>query len=120
MKKWHFCDKCDYKGKTPSAVRKHKLAIHTIRKPVKCELCSKEFPSEQHLQAHTNRVHLKTLKKIKCEQCDHSTTSKQSLKIHVDSVHLGLRPYKCEVCGTSFTQPSHLRTHKKMMHKSSE
>ena len=115
VKKWHNCDKCDYKAKTPRSLEIHQVS-HMTTTAFNCELCPKAFKTNKNLNHHTRRVHLKDLKKTKCEQCDYSTTSNTTLRVHVDAVHLGLRPYKCDVCGSSFTQLTHLRTHKNRIH----
>lgn len=50
-----------------------------------CELCNKEFKTNQSLKVHIQAIHEGI--KYNCEFCPHSATTKSNLKVHVQKKH---------------------------------
>ena len=99
----------------------------------KCEICDKEFKSNNGLRYHFNSTH-KTfhlqsqltahvkifhgnkMKCLKCDSCGKSFSQAQSLKNHINSVHNGQKDHKCDSCGKEFSQGGHLKRHIDAVH----
>lgn len=102
-------------------------------KTIQCEVCSKQFPSQQSLIAHrvchrdsnllctvcgnkyksnaTLLAHISTHKEktFACEQCPITFKTRKSLRYH-RLVHAGLKPYKCDFCERTFRCSTHLKS----------
>ena len=77
-------------------------------KQYRCDVCSKEFPRRDSLQAHV-RTHTKP---FTCAKCGRSFARPDSLVAHARN-HSGNndRPYKCVECGKGFGVAQALQTH---------
>ena len=55
------CNTCDFKASSLSEKRRHDYHTHRAEKTYRCSLCpgSKEFKSNQNLNIHTNKKHLR-------------------------------------------------------------
>ena len=90
------------------------------RKEHKCEICEKEFSTEQKLKRHFLGVHDQNVKVYSCNICTKSFSKAQTLKQHIHSVHSGHKDYKCESCGKSFAEAKTLKRHVHTLHKCNE
>jgi len=87
-------------------------------KPIICQFCNKEFPSEKklsrHLQYHT------AVTSWKCETCKVAFRNKFHLTQHI-RVHTGEKPFHCSICTKAFSQRAglvaHLQYHKGVLHE---
>ena len=50
-----------------------------------CEICNKEFKTNQSLKVHTQAIHEGV--RFNCEFCPHSATTKSNLKVHTQKKH---------------------------------
>ena len=108
----------------------------------KCEVCNKDFTRKDHLEQHSNAIHLGVkypcdkcdyeattpgiLKihmrskhdgiKVPCSQCDHKAFNLSSLNKHMKQVHLGLKPYQCDHRDFKAAINSNLKLHVKRCH----
>ena len=83
-----------------------------------CEICTREFPSNNLLQRHHMKVHEGTGSYV-CPQCDKSFLGRAALKAHEESIHQdkGL-PCLVEGCeGKSFGTKRALKSHEKRFHQ---
>jgi KRAB domain-containing zinc finger protein len=69
---------------TPSALKKHKQAVHDKIRMYKCSLCEHSTGQKENLKRHMDAVHY-NLKKYKCDQCEFSANHKFSLNKHKDN-----------------------------------
>lgn len=79
-------------------LRLHRTSIHTGQS-IKCEVCSKIFPSDRSLYSHKLR-HLNE-NKYHCTYCERKFNNSNSLKRHLD-IHSGIRQFSCEHCTSKF------------------
>ena len=94
----------------------HISKIHkgTARKTKKCDICSKESNSKQHLETHI-AIHDESKKKITCDKCDKTFACSSFLKYHMESKHEN-DLYQCNQCDRTFNHLQTLRQHVKRAH----
>ena len=77
-----------------------------------CPKCpGKFFNSENHLNEHTRRVHVRN---YTCDICGYAVSQKSRLQQHMLTTHLSNdeKPFKCDVCGKGFGRSRSLAEHK--------
>lgn len=103
----YSCDSCSSRFKTTQQLQVHR---RTHADPnVKCTECDFMFPSDNSMQIHRLRIHLKK-KTFDCDICDKSFLNYSTLSTHMRT-HTGEKPYKCSVCGKLFSDRSNFRKH---------
>ena len=105
--KYFECNVCTKTFSFESHLDRH-LAVHTSERPFKCKICKKRFAAKSNLEIHF-RVHTGE-RPFKCKICKKRFAQMPHLKSHV-RVHTGERPFKCQVCDQSFTQSSSRKSH---------
>ena len=65
--------------------------------PLKCEICDKEFKSNNGLKRHFNIVH-KLMKELQCNICQKVFKTQSELTKHVKNSHENHKPHKCDSC----------------------
>ena len=112
--------------------RKHMRLSHL--QSALCEICSKSFQSQTHLERHVQLFHLRTKmetckicgkvitsemarhmllheeKKFKCPECPKTFRHTANLNVHL-KYHLKVRPFPCEVCGQGFSRKQNYQRH---------
>ena len=98
--------------------------------PLKCEICDKEYRSNNGLKYHFNLVHM-LMKKHECNICQkvfklqsqltsHVKTVHEKKKYiiykHINSVHNGQKGHKCDSCGKTLSSASYLKIHNNSVH----
>jgi KRAB domain-containing zinc finger protein len=73
-----------------------------------CDQCPKLFLTENELDHHRRRIHVK--KKFPCLECDNSFSWKGDLNRHIKGFHKNLRPYACDICGQKFKKKTTSQT----------
>ncbi|KAL7407552.1 hypothetical protein ABVT39_010014 [Epinephelus coioides] len=88
------------------------INLNTGKKPLKCDICGKDFECKSKLQRHLNS-HTGE-KPFSCETCEKRFSEKSVLKKHC-RIHTDEKPHTCNVCGRAFRHNSvllvHMRTH---------
>ena len=76
------CDICDKEFQTNNVLKKHLNGIHARMDEIhKCVICNKSFNTELAVTLH-NKTHERT-KNNKCDLCDKFYSNASNLKIHV-------------------------------------
>ncbi|XP_076174965.1 uncharacterized protein LOC143150513 isoform X2 [Ptiloglossa arizonensis] len=108
--KTFVCLHCDNVYPQKSYLVAHKRIAHGIhtREPKKfqCNVCSRNFATEDNLRSHTS-LHTQS---FLCSHCGKELANKYSLQLHTRK-HTGERPYKCKVCPKTFAASVALRVH---------
>ncbi|KAJ8943265.1 hypothetical protein NQ318_017283 [Aromia moschata] len=102
-KKSYACPKCD-KG----TLNSH-MAIHTNKRPYKCENCPKSFAIKSDLTMH-KKIHNS---KHKCSFCCKTFSVPSKLQRHI-RIHMNNKPFACNFpnCGKAFSDKRNLDGHK--------
>ena len=108
-KKRHACDRCNYKAKDPTTLKRHKQAVHDKVKHY-CDTCGYKSSWKRALNDHIMHVHGNREKSYPCGLCDYSTPRITNLKAHAEAVHLKMRE-ECGVCGHICSHKSNMRKH---------
>ena len=69
--------------------------------PLKCEICDKEFKSNNGLKTHLNLVH-KLMKEHQCNICQAVFKVQRQLNSHVKIAHENKKYHKCDSCESHF------------------
>ena len=110
-----LCDRCDYKGTSPSCLKSHIKSVHDKIKDNVCPHCGYACSHKKVLDNHINSVHLK-MKNFVCEECGSTFFKNAGLQLHRETVHLNKRRYKCEQCDKAFNAKRSLSLHIKIVH----
>ena len=78
--------------------------------PLKCEICDKEFKTNNSLRSHFNIVH-NFVKKHQCNICQKAFKLHSQLTLHLKITHENKKLHKCDSCGKSFSRAEHLKNH---------
>lgn len=105
------CKLCDKRIK-PLSMKSHMEHAHTKHKPVKCEICQKEFKFKKMLESHM-KVHDK---KFKCIVCEKTFAKRATLLGHLER-HRDKTIYKCDICGKVCSSKTTVITHKLHIHE---
>ena len=86
------CDLCDKTLACRVSLLNHKVLVHKLEKPFKCDKCGKGFENERVLKRHENErvkfphICSTTSNTIKCELCD-KILAVQCWRKHIKIVH---------------------------------
>ena len=106
------CNVCGKQFNT-AGMKKH-MASHN--RPVLCDSCGRDFPSQDSLATHKLRDHEDMSQaKFKCDVCGMVFTTLNMCKSHM-SVHKEVRDVTCEFCNKTFPCERYLWTHRKVKH----
>ncbi len=90
---------------------------------IDCPHCSKTYTNPYSLKAHVNRVHDK-IKKVSCDLCEKEFLTNQEKKSHMDLAHAAssteeknVKNHTCELCSSSFYTIKKLKTHVERVHE---
>jgi len=108
------CDQCNFKSANVSILNYHKMT-HTGERPFPCNICSKTFRSQGHLNRHIKGVHMGE-KTHFCDLCPKAFFYPNGLEMH-KTVHTGERKFMCDLCSMTFTTPQSLTIHKESIHE---
>ena len=79
------CDKCEFKAKASSNIRKHKKSIHEEEYNYNCEECDMKFKARGTLRQHIMGIHQKI--RYQCPMCEQLLTQFGDLKRHSKKIH---------------------------------
>ena len=69
--------------------------------PLKCEICDKEFKSNNGLKYHFNIVH-KLMEEHQCNICQSEFKLQSQLISHMKNTHENKKYHKCDLCEKPF------------------
>ncbi|XP_055598427.1 zinc finger protein 561-like [Uranotaenia lowii] len=134
----HYSRVCPICGIASTSLKVHML-VHTKIRAFQCELCDKNYYTNNKLQTHIKVTHNK-IRDFQCEICSKTFAMKKTLNAHLQShvqdrshvcsvckkgflfkwaltkhsrIHTGEKPYVCDIdgCGKTFTTSSNLKQH---------
>lgn len=112
-KRAQTCSFCEKECSNDNELSLHVNKIHLQIKPYNCDMCERQFYTENNLKNH-KKVHGMPSKE-NCVFCGKTLKSRKQLVIHVRK-HIGAKPFCCQVCGQSFYSVSKVREHMKVYH----
>ena len=90
------CEICTKMFKSNNHLQQH-LKTHSDEKHYSCNLCSKSFKWDSSLNTHIQAAHNPSGPAFKCDQCDKCFSDRNNLKKHL-YVHSDIKPYICSFC----------------------
>ena len=81
----------------------HSLECKALKEILNCNICDKEFGTQELLKSHIKDSHCSKSNKNTCEICHKSYSSSRVLKKHLSFVHGNDRHQKCEICNEDFS-----------------
>ena len=103
----YVCELCQKEFLTNQRLKLHGY-VHSGEKNFACDKCSKKFATDFRLRTHY-RTHSGE-KPYFCDICHQRFAQGNALKCH-KRTHTGERPYVCKICNKSFSQNTILKTH---------
>ena len=111
------CDLCKKDFPTNQRLLQHNQHVHENKLNFKCNLCNKAYNLKNVLNTHIKRVHDKSTLP-KCVQCDKTFSNNSQLKSHIAYHHNdNLKPFKCELCDKYFPEEKSALRHRKTFHE---
>lgn len=81
--------------------------------PIKCTVCSRTFPTQEHLDNHMH--HHKIIEPVYCDICQRNFKTRTTLRNHIVRVHQGVqyvqKTFTCLFCKIMFSNKEELKTH---------
>ena len=110
------CEICDKEFKSNNCLKNHFNIVHKLMTELQCNICQKVFKLQAQLTSHVKIVH-ENKKYHKCGSCKKSFSQAGILKKHINSVHNGQKDHKCVTCGKQFSQAGTLKKHINSVYK---
>ena len=109
---FHKCEICQ-----KSFVKESTFYDHRIRhnRKIICDLCGKDFTSQQYLEKHSLKIHgtedeKKIAKKYACSMCTFRSYTNDRLKSH-EQIHSNTCNFRCDQCDFTSKTDNALRLH---------
>ena len=121
-----ICEYCDPPVEFNQASKwsRHLAEKHEIKKPFKCELCVKNFSSQQALDNHQKKCGSNgensaldaANSALRCNKCNIEIKSMKLYTLHMSGDHSASVPYLCQLCTYQFPRASNLAEHLRSSH----
>lgn len=112
-KRAQTCSFCEKECSNDNDLSFHVNKVHLQIKPYNCDMCERQFYTENNLKNH-KKVHSLPSKET-CEFCGNTLKSRKQLVIHVRK-HINVKPFCCQVCGQAFYSAFKATEHMKVYH----
>ena len=125
QQKEFVCEICENEFSTVNELANHTAINHNQNKvTLKCEACTKTFPSEIYLKKHVKYIHDES-KLFRCDKCDKPYSSKRGLLDHITTIHSDEVRSKiyhtCQICNKQCfglkVLREHMRCHKSKIYE---
>ena len=94
-----ICEICDKEFKSNNGLKYHFNTFHKLMKEHQCNICQQKFKLQSQLTSHVKITHENQKKEHECEICEKIFITKQKLKIHYQNVHaICGEKYNCNIC----------------------
>ncbi|XP_076822141.1 uncharacterized protein LOC143468680 isoform X2 [Clavelina lepadiformis] len=113
--KEYKCKECDFKSRSTSSIRRHRLAKHTAddKKRYPCTLCPYKTNFRECLQKHLLTHTLKD-NAIKCMFCSIKCNERQEMKAHISEAHPDQTVHYCGQCSYMAKRPYLIKLHERV------
>jgi len=119
-RKIYVCHYCPERFSFRPKLFRHIEDIHNIKPEEKtfiCEICSKAYLKQNHLQLHYEECHTPSIHICQVENCNQKFTRRFSLNRHMLSAHSDIPKYSCERCKKTFKTYDSWKYHNNVVHK---
>ena len=118
------CKECGQTFRSKNDMDKHGK-IHQDTQSFKCNMCRKDFKTENELRGHITRDHREQKEKkdqqckqqVGCDQCGKSFETEELMKEHQVLLHGCKLDFKCEKCEKVYSSMNGLRRHDWRSHR---
>ena len=109
------CDYCDSYLSGQNQLLNHQSQVHNMKSRHKCQLCEKDFSSNEILKSHWKVIHEN--QKNKCEICGKFFKgSAKQVTLHMRDIHEREKKYRCDICEKKFLFMPILKRHFREIH----
>eukprot|EP00111_Clytia_hemisphaerica_P018712 TCONS_00055293-protein len=110
----HLCQVCGRNFSTNDNLKRHKQTVHEgLSKDHLCQVCGQNFSTNANLKRHERTVH-EGVRDFMCKVCGKEFSNRRGMLNHERVIHRGIKAFECEICGIRFGLKSNLTRHIKI------
>ena len=109
------CEICEKNFASNNSKSKHLTIVHGEEKKLICNVCTLAFGVKKELTVHVKNNHKRG--HHPCKKCGKIFAGSSNLMNHIKIVHEGEKYFKCDYCGKGFGLSTDLKRHLKSVHE---